>query len=112
MDFWVRTTTRDPVALMFQVEGQDTWFELDLIGKQTYRKIDKISPLYEINNGAWHRVTWNLKKLVAEQIGSDIKSISNVIVGTWSNPSQPVVLEFKNVCFGSFNQLDGLELDH
>ena len=111
MDFWVRTTTKDPVALMFQVEGQDNWFELDLIGKQGYRQLDKISPLYELSNGAWHRVTWNLKKLVAEQIGPDIKSIKNVVVGTWSNPAQPVVLEFRNVCFGSFNQLDGLELD-
>ena len=44
-------------------------------------------------------------------ISPDIKSIKNLVVGTWSNPAQPVVLEFRNVCFGSFNQLDGLELD-
>ncbi|MBI5685947.1 MAG: hypothetical protein HZC54_12820 [Verrucomicrobia bacterium] len=111
MDFYFRTATREPVALMFQVEGQETWFELDLVGKQAYRQLDRIVAVHEINNGQWHRITWNLQKLVAERIAPDIKSIKNLIVGTWSNPAQPVVVEFKNVCFGSFNQLDGVEVD-
>jgi hypothetical protein len=112
MDFYFRTTSMDPVALMFQVEGTDDWFELDLIGKQDYRQLDRIDPVHEINNGQWHRLTWNLQKLVAEKIGSQTQSIKNLVVGTWTNPETPVTVEFKNVCFGSFNQLDGLERDH
>lgn len=111
MDFYFRTTSKDPVALMFQAEGKDDWFELDLIGKQPYRQLDRINPLYEINDGQWHRLTWNLEKLVAEKISPETKSIKNLIVGTWTNPKTPVAVEFKNVCFGSFNQLDGVEVD-
>ena len=112
MDFYLRTNSRDAVALMFQVEGKnDTWFQLDIIGMQKYRQLDRINPAMEINNGQWQRITWNLQKLVAELIGPDIKSIKNLVVGTWNNPTAPVVLEFKKFCFGSFNQLDGLEVD-
>ena len=111
MDFYFRTTSKDPVALMFQVEGKDDWFELDLIGKQAYRQLDRINPLYEINDGQWHRLTWNLQKLVAEKISPETKTLKNLVVGTWTNPKTPVTVEFKNVCFGSFNQLDGVEVD-
>ncbi len=111
MDFCLRTGTEEPVALMFQIDGKDEWFELDLVGAQGYRHADSINPALEINDGKWHRVTWNLQKLVAERIDPNIKSIKNLIVGTWANPQQPVVVEFKNVCFGSLNQLDGVELN-
>ena len=111
MDFSLRTTSKEPVAMMFQIEGSDDWCELDLVGKQIYKQIDKINPAMEINDGQWHRVTWNLHQLVAERIGKDIHSLKNLVVGTWSNPKQPVTVEFKNVCFGSFNQLDGQEVD-
>jgi hypothetical protein len=111
MDFYTRTKTADAVAFMFQIEGKDDWFELDLIGEQAYRRTDRINPALEINDGRWHRVTWNLQKLVADRIDPNIKSIKNLIVGTWANPANPVVVEFKNVCFGSFNQLDGVQLE-
>ena len=65
----------------------------------------------EINDGQWHRVTWNLRKLVAERIDPNIKSIKTLSLGTWANPQKPVVVEFRNVCFGSFNKLDGVEVD-
>ena len=111
MDFYFRTTSKDPVALMFQVEGTDDWFQLDLISGQNYKQLDRIDPVHEISNGQWQRLTWNLKKLVTEKIGSQTKSIKNLVVGTWTNPETPVIVEFKSVCFGSFNQLDGVEVD-
>ena len=111
MDFCLRTTTQEPVAFMFQIEGKDDWFELDLVGTQGYRKTDRINETLEINDGQWHRVTWNLRKLVAERIDPNIKSIKTLILGTWANPQKPVVVEFKNVCFGSFNKLDGVEVN-
>jgi hypothetical protein len=111
MDFYLRTSTKEPVALMFQIEGKADWFELDIVGVQNYSLLDKVNSALAINDGQWHRVTWNLKKLVAERVSPDITSIKNLIVGTWANPQAPVVVEFKDVCFGSFNQLDGLEVD-
>jgi hypothetical protein len=111
MDFCLRTTTQEPVAFMFQIEDKDDWFELDLVGTQGYRKTDRINETLEINDGQWHRVTWNLRKLVAERIDPNIKSIKTLILGTWANPQKPVVVEFKNVCFGSFNKLDGVDVN-
>jgi hypothetical protein len=111
MDFYVRTSSKDAVALMFQIEGSNDWYEIDILGEQNFKQIDTINPILGLNDGQWHRVTWNLQKLVTEKIGKDVKSIKNLIVGTWTNPKTPVVIEFKDVCFGSFNQLDGQEVD-
>jgi hypothetical protein len=111
LDFDVRTTTKDPVALMLQIEGKAGWFELDIVGKQSYHQLDQISPALEVNDGHWHHITWNLEKLVRERVGQEVKSIKTLIIGTWSNPAKPVVVEFKNFCFGKVNKADNREVD-
>lgn len=67
MDFRIRTTSKDPLAIMFQVENDPSWYSLNLIGAQTmYNNIDSLPD--RINDGNWHRVTWNIGKLISDRI--------------------------------------------
>ena len=112
MDFYIRTSTKDPVCFMFQIRGRDEWLEMDIVPGNTYTVIDRIDIEREINNGKWRRVTWNIRKLAQERIGKDVTMIKGLIIGSWKPLEKPVVLEFRNFNFGKMNLLDGLELDN
>ncbi len=104
MAFQLKTTTQEAVALMFQIDGNDNWFEVDIVGTQNYQQTGRINPAVEINDGQWHQVVLDLRKLVALRIDPKFKSIHNLMIGTWANPREPVVVEFKDVCFGSLGE--------
>jgi len=111
LDFYIRTAGKGPLSFMFQVDGRDEWFELALQGTQNYTLVDKLGLVDEINDGKWHRITWNLQKVVKEKIGQDISKIKHLIIGNWQKVDEPVVVEFKSFNMGRLNLLDGLEVD-
>ena len=112
LDFHIRTDGDGPVSLMFQVEDRVGWFEIALLGTQNYILLDKVNIVEKINDGNWHRITWDLQKMVNEKIGQDVSKIKDMIIGNWQKVDEPVVLEFKNFKMGSLNLLDGLEQDN
>jgi hypothetical protein len=109
LDFMIRTTATEPLAIMFQAESDppQQWRALNLIGTQTgYANADSL-PVGAINDGNWHRVTWNLQELYKEQITSTDKGrIKNLILGSWEKPSEPIVVEFRDFSLGRRNTLD------
>ena len=112
MDFYIRTSGAGPLSFMFQVEGRDDWFELALQGTQNYTLVATLGFLAEINDGKWHRLTWNLQKVEKEKIGQDVLKIKHLIIGNWQTVDEPVVVDFKSFNMGRENQLDGLEQDN
>lgn len=106
LDFRVRTTSAEPFAIMFQSDGGSDWHCLNLVGvEQLYKYADGL-PAGAISDGKWHRITWNLEKLVREEIGPGVTYIRSIILGSWENPSKPIVLEFRDFAFGKRNMLD------
>ncbi len=108
MDFWIRTTSQEPLAFLFQVGGNGSteWKALNLIGKQTgFEQIDAL-PQKKINDGEWHRVTWDLKRLCREQLGEGNVRTKNLVLGSWDKPSQPIKVELRNFAHGKRNTLD------
>lgn len=104
LDFRIRTSSTEPLAIMFQMMSGDTWFALNLIGKQSYTYADAL-PAGSISNGEWHRVTWNLGELVKDRTGGDTH-IRSVVLGTWESLKDPMVVEFTDFAFGKRNMLD------
>lgn len=108
LDFWIRTTSKEPLAFLLEIEsnGVSQWRALNLIGKQNgYAQIDTV-PQGKINDGKWHRVTWDLLRLCKEELGTGSIQIKNLVLGTWEKPSEPVVVEFQNFSHGKRNTLD------
>lgn len=107
LDFRIRTTSQEPLAIMFQVEGRSgEWEALNIIGKETLYPSRDALIFGAVNDGAWHRVTWDLKRLASEQFGSGQFKISNLIVGSWEKFSLPIVVEFQSFALGKRNTLD------
>jgi hypothetical protein len=102
LDFMVRTTSTESLSIMFQVDGGGSeWYSIELIGKQPLHRPVAFLPTGSISDGNWHRVTWDLRRLVREQIGEQYTHIRNVIMGSWGNPVQPVVVDFRDFRFGA-----------
>lgn len=105
LDFKMRTTSREPLAILFQAEHGEAWYALNLVGRQSrFPQADGL-PNWAVNDGAWHRVTWNLANLCKERLGG-IERIRNVVVGVWDNPAEAVDVEFADFAFGVRNSLD------
>ena len=107
MDFRVRTTSREPLAILFQLEsGSQVFYSLNLVGEQgLFSHADSV-PEDSINDGKWHRVTFDLKRVVREGLGSDQREITNVVIGSWMTPREPIVVEFQDFALGERNLLD------
>jgi len=104
LDFRLRTTSKEAFAFMFEF-GDGIWYALNLQGQQSgYGNLDTVRGA--LNEGQWHRVTWDLKRLVEEQIGPGRTRITNIILGSWEKPAEPVVVEFQDFAFGQRNLLD------
>ncbi len=104
LDFRMRTTSKEPFAFMFEF-GDGIWYALNLQGQQSlYGNLDGVRG--SITDGQWHRVTWDLKRLVEEQVGPGRTRITNFILGSWEKPAEPVVVEFQDFAFGQRNLLD------
>lgn len=100
LDFMIKTKSPDAMALMFRVENDPNWYALNVLGiHNDYKYVDGL-PVGSINDGEWHRVTWNLKALIEKQIPESGLKISNIILGAWDKPYQPVDVSFKNFSFG------------
>lgn len=107
MDFSLRTASQESLAIMFQLEsGSRVWHALNLIGSQTrFSALDSL-PEDAINNGQWHRVTWDLRTLVREGLGRSDSTIHNIVIGSWDNPKEPIEVEFRDFTLGQRNRLD------
>ncbi|MHB1459142.1 MAG: alpha-glucuronidase family glycosyl hydrolase [Armatimonadota bacterium] len=105
MDLRIRTTAQEPFAIMFQVEDDQSWYVLNFMGTQRgYQNADSVAS--DINDGKWHRVTWDLKRLAKEKIGGNRKKITSMIIGSWESPSAPIEVEFQDFTLGKRNMLD------
>ena len=110
LDMCLRSTSSHPIRLMFQVPGNETWYGIDLIGTQKIGKtLDGIKAVHRVNDGQWHRVNFNLRQMIAEQIDTGITNISNLIIGTWVESTEPAIIGLRRVAFGIDNRLDGQE---
>lgn len=90
---------------MFQMEGDAAWYSLNLIGKQTGYSYVDATPT-EINDGKWHRVTWDLRRLVSDRVNATNHKITQIIIGSWEQPSKPLEVEFQDFTMGKRNLLD------
>ena len=107
MDFKVRTNAEQPAAFMFQVAGSEQYYAMNLMGKQNlYIEADSVNS-EAINDGQWHRVTWNLLKMYQEMISAEGEPmIRNVLFGTWEAADEECEVEFKEFTIGVQNTLD------
>ena len=106
LDFRIRTSSAEPLAIMFQTDYDDAWYALNMIGMQrSYNHADGL-PAGSISDGKWHRVTWNLRETVKDRIGAGNTRIKDVILGSWEAPAEPIVVEFSDFAFGRQNTLD------
>ena len=101
LDFKVRVTGDQPLAFMFQSGASGSWYALNLVGSQSgYLNADAL-PAGRINDGKWHRVTWDLRRLAVERIGPSSARIHTLILGNWEKPPQSGTVEFKEFAFGT-----------
>ena len=106
MDFKFRTTSTQPLAIMFQHESEDIWYVFNLIDIHSrHQYADSVSDL-STNDGKWHRVTVDLLRLCKERIDLPISKIRNIVLGSWTTPSEPIIVEFSDFTFGKRNMLD------
>ncbi|MHB0998642.1 MAG: alpha-glucuronidase family glycosyl hydrolase [Armatimonadota bacterium] len=106
MDFKIRTTSQEPCAIMFQLVNDSNWYSLNLVNTQSrYPNIDSI-PFAALSDGKWHRVTWDLGRLVQDRVSTGETKIINMIIGAWDKPSAPIELEFQDFTVGKRNMLD------
>ena len=103
LDFKIRTSSNEAAAIMFQIEGSEAWYSLNLIGQQNL--FTNLDSLKQINDGQWHRVTWNLKRLVRDKFNNSAK-IKTLILGSWENSQKPVVIELAEMSLGKRNMLN------
>lgn len=101
LDFKVKVTGDQPLAFMFLPELSGVWYSLNLTGTQSgYLSADAL-PMGSLDDGKWHRVTWDLRRLAAERIGSSATRIHSLIFGNWEKPPKTGTLEFKDFAFGT-----------
>lgn len=100
LDFKIRTQTDDSLAIMFEVSGQ--WYAINLVGVQGYASVENI---VGINDGKWHRVTLDLKKLVKERLNHN-GTISNMVIGAWKKPQKPIIFEIRDFSIGARNTVN------
>ncbi|MHB0998643.1 MAG: alpha-glucuronidase family glycosyl hydrolase [Armatimonadota bacterium] len=101
LDFMIKTSSVEPLAIMFRVENDPNWHALNLLGVHGDYKFADGIPVGSFDDGKWHRVTWNLRKFMAEKFPDSDMKISNIILGAWEKPSQPISVEFKEFSFGA-----------
>jgi hypothetical protein len=103
MDLWLRTETDAPVSILLQI-GDDTktWHQIPILKKHHYPLLDgTLSTNKAINDGQWHRLSWNLKQMVQKKIGSEVSTVRNIIIGKWADPEISAELEIKSFELGS-----------
>jgi hypothetical protein len=101
LDFKVRVTSSQPVAFMFQSSSGANWYALNLVGSQSgYLNLATLPP-GRIDDGKWHRVTWDLRRLASERIGPGTTQIRQLIFGNWEKPPQTGTVEIKDFAFGT-----------
>ena len=101
LDLKVRVTGSQPVALMLQSSTSANWYALNLIGSQGLFFNLAALPPGRIDDGKWHRVTWNLRRLVTERIGPGTTQIHQLILGNWEKPPATGTVEIKDFAFGT-----------
>ncbi len=107
LDFEIRVINENPLAFMFQAEGSEKYYALNIIGKQdSYTNLDSVSS-DNIADGQWHRITWDLLNLYKENISATRPPIiKNLILGSWEPAQDAAVVEFRNFNIGKRNTLD------
>jgi hypothetical protein len=81
------------------------WYLLSFIGTQSlYQNVDVVPA--DINDGSWHRITWDLKNFVNDKINSSNLKISQIILGSWKNPSEPISVDFRGFSIWKCNMLN------
>ncbi len=106
IDFYVRTKTDQPVAVMFQSVSSDTYYSFSLVGRQDqYVQLDSV-PHGNANDGKWHRVTVDLYSLLKDRVPEASPRIHNLVVGSWNFPVEDIEISFRDIAFGKRNLLD------
>jgi len=102
MDLCLRTKTDAPVSILLQV-GDDTktWYQIPILKKHHYPLLDEsLSSDKAINDGEWHRLSWNLKQMVQKKFGADVSTVRDIIIGKWAAPELSAELEIKSFKLG------------
>lgn len=100
LHFRIRTQETEPLAILIQMEGEENWHALNVVGTQG--KYTEADTLPEINDGQWHRVSWDLAKLVDEVIKPPRADgrIGAIIFGSWETPTKPLQVEIQSAALG------------
>lgn len=103
LDMRVRVKQTAPVSILFRV-GDDPpkWYQLPIVKKQPqFPTLDSGVLVDEaLSDGEWHRLSWNLKQIVQKNFGSDVSSISDLIIGKWTAPETVTELEIQSFTLG------------
>jgi hypothetical protein len=84
-------------------EDTQQWRALNLVGVQSIYPLIDGPP--SINDGKWHRVTWDLCRLIKDKLGYT-GTIKGIIIGSWEKPSEPITVELQDFTFGQRNTLN------
>jgi hypothetical protein len=103
LSFRLRSTSTEPLALLLQrMSDTDRWWAINLVGTQTgYPSLANLTER-KLNDGKWHDVSLDLRRILAGQWEpGQASQIKNLIIGSWENPSHPILVEFQAFAFGS-----------
>lgn len=106
MDLWLRTESDAPVSILLQV-GDDTrtWHQIPVLKKHNYPLLDgTLSTTKTLNDGQWHRLSWNLKQMVQKKFGPDASTVRDIIIGKWAEPEAACELEIREFQLGGVIQ--------
>lgn len=105
VDFWIRVQQPGSFALLFQSATGEEWYALNLIGKQGLYTNADVLPSRSLSDGQWHRITWDIARLCEDTMISS-QVIRNLLLGAWENPSEPIIVDFRDFSLGLRNLLD------
>jgi hypothetical protein len=103
MDLRLRTETEATVSILLQV-GDDTktWHQIPILKKHHYQLLDgTLSGTKTVNDGQWHRLSWNLKQMVQKKFGADASTVRDIMIGKWADPELSAELEIKSFILGA-----------
>jgi hypothetical protein len=103
LHFRMRTSTCGQLAILFQETNGDeqAYDAIDLVGRDdAYHSLADLGGM-RLNDGQWHEVSLDLAKLLQSQRGAgDPPRIKNLMIGSWQNPAEPILVEFQDFWLG------------
>lgn len=102
MDLWLRTESDAPVSILLQIgDDEKTWHQIPVLKKHHYPLLDgTLSTTKAVNDGQWHRLSWNLKQIVQKKFGPEASTVRDIIIGKWAEPEAACELEIKSFKLG------------